>query len=97
MRLEAVELSKAEPPRAAVHAVAAGRDVGAKVAAADTLGVEERHDCLRRRCDLLQFVYSQHSVACKFGKLSRFALERPRRPMTMVGMSAGGGRADLTG
>lgn len=40
---EAVEPSKAEPPRPTPSAMAIDRDVGAKVAAADILAVEERH------------------------------------------------------
>ena len=40
---EAVELAEAEPPWPAVHPVATNVEVRTKVAAADVLGVEERH------------------------------------------------------
>lgn len=43
LALEAVESPEAEAPRAPVHAVSTRGDVGAEVAAAEVLGVEERH------------------------------------------------------
>jgi len=57
--LEAVELAEAEAPRSSVNPVAIGVDAATEVAAADALGIEERHfwgglgGCWKGVCDRL--------------------------------------------
>ena len=43
MGFEAVELAEAKPPGPAAHPVTTYVEVGAEVAAADILGIKERH------------------------------------------------------
>ena len=43
VRLEAVETTEAEPPRASPHALAVDDHIGAEMPAPDALGIEERH------------------------------------------------------
>ena len=61
---EAVELAEAEPPWPAVHPVATNVEVRTKVAAADVLGVEERHIACEKMCVTSRDIFASYFSVC---------------------------------
>ena len=57
-------LAEAEPPWPAVHPVATNVEVRTKVAAADVLGVEERHIACEKMCVTSRDIFASYFSVC---------------------------------